>query len=131
VGEVLLIAARDAAFEQEMQKERSVNMLIYAMIIYISFMVFVGVVYVISATFLTEMAHAADQMAASGMQGGGFMQEFDLNVFNRLFFHADVIQGICSGLIAGVMGEGSVLSGLKHSTIMLTIGYLLFTLAVL
>ncbi len=131
VGEVLLIAARDAAFEQEMQKERSVNMLIYVMIIYISFMVFVGVVYVISATFLTEMAHAADQMAASGMQGGGFMQEFDLNVFNRLFFHAAVIQGICSGLIAGVMGEGSVLSGLKHSTIMLTIGYLLFTLAVL
>jgi len=131
VGEVLLIAARDAAFEQEMQKERSVNMLIYVMIIYISFMVFVGVVYVISATFLTEMANAADQMAASGMQGGGFMQEFDLNVFNRLFFHAAVIQGICSGLIAGVMGEGSVLSGLKHSTIMLTIGYLLFTLAVL
>jgi len=131
VGEVLLVAARDASFEQEMQKERSVNMLIYVMIIYISFMVFVGVVYVISTTFLTEMANAADQMAASGMQGGGFMQEFDLNVFNRLFFHAAVIQGVCSGLIAGVMGEGSLLSGLKHSTIMLTVGYLLFTLAVL
>lgn len=131
VGEVLLVAARDAAFEQEMQKERSTNMLIYVMIIYISFMVFVGVVYVISTTFLTEMANAADQMAASGMQGGGFMQEFDLNVFNRLFFHAAVIQGVCSGLIAGVMGEGSLLSGLKHSTIMLTVGFLLFTLAVL
>lgn len=131
VGEVLLVAARDAAFEQEMQKERSTNMLIYIVIIYISFMVFVGVVYVISTTFLTEMANAAEQMTASGMQGGGFMQEFDLNVFNRLFFHAAVIQGVCSGLIAGVMGEGSILSGLKHSTIMLTVGFLLFTLAVL
>ena len=131
VGEVLLVAARDASLEKEMQNERSTNMLIYVMIIYISFMVFIGVVYVISTIFLTEMANAADQMAASGMQGGGFMQEFDLNVFNRLFFNADVIQGVCSGLIAGVMGEGSLLSGMKHSTIMLTVGYLLFTLAVL
>ncbi|MCK5216151.1 MAG: hypothetical protein ACNYWM_00365 [Methanosarcinales archaeon] len=70
-------------------------------------------------------------MTQSGAQGGGFMQAFDVNVFNRLFFHAAVIQGICSGLIAGVMGEGSVLSGLKHSIIMLTMGYLLFTVAVL
>lgn len=61
------------------------------------------------------------------------MQEFDLNLFNRLFFHAAVIQGVCvcSGLIAGVMGKGSLLSGLKHSTIMLTVVYMLFTLAVL
>ena len=131
VGEVLLVAARDASLEKEMQNERSTNMLIYVMIIYISFMVFVGVVYVISTTFLTEMANAADQMAASGMQGGVFMQEFDLNLFNRLFFHAVVIQGVCSGLIAGVMGEGNLLSGMKHSTIMLTVGYLLFTLALL
>ncbi|MDW7776661.1 MAG: type II secretion system F family protein [Methanosarcinales archaeon] len=131
VGEVLMIAANDALFEQDMNKERSVNMLIYIVIIYISFAVFIGVVYVISTTFLTEMSNAAQQMEASGMQGGGFMQAFDLNIFNRLFFHAAVVQGVCSGFIAGVMGEGSLLSGMKHATIMLTLGYLLFTLAVL
>jgi flagellar protein FlaJ len=131
VGEVLYIAAKDAQFEQEMGKERSVNMLIYIVIIYISFGVFIGVVFVISTTFLTEMSKAAEQMAASGAQGGGFMEAFDLNAYNRMFFHAAVIQGICSGLIAGVMGEGSAISGLKHSTIMLTMGYLLFVLAVL
>lgn len=131
VSEVLMIAANDALFEQDMNKERSVNMLIYIVIIYISFAVFIGVVFVISTTFLTEMSNAADQMEASGMQGGGFMQAFDLNIFNRLFFHAAVVQGICSGLIAGVMGEGSLLSGMKHATVMLTLGYLLFTLAVL
>ncbi|MCD4810208.1 MAG: hypothetical protein K8R17_09965 [Methanosarcinales archaeon] len=81
--------------------------------------------------FLTEMANAADQMAASGMQEEDFMQEFDLDVFIRLFFHAAVMQGVCSGFISGVIGEWSLLSGLKHSTIMLAVGYLLFTLAVL
>jgi flagellar protein FlaJ len=131
LGEVLMVAAKDAAYEEELKKERNTNMLIYIVIIYISFAVFIGVVYVISTTFLSEMAKAADQMAASGVQGGGFMAAFDLNVFNRLFFHAAVIQGVCSGLIAGVMGEGSVISGMKHSTIMLTMGYLLFTLTVM
>lgn len=131
IGEVLMVAAQDASFEQEMQKERSTNMLIYIVIIYISFSVFIGVVYVISTTFLTEMANAAEQMASSGVEGGGFMQEFDLDMFNRMFFHAAVIQGVCSGLIAGVMGEGSVLGGMKHSVIMLTMGYLLFTLTVM
>jgi flagellar protein FlaJ len=30
--------------------------------------------------------------------------------------------------MAGAMGEGSVMSGLKHATIMIAIGYAIFTL---
>ncbi|MCK5661365.1 MAG: type II secretion system F family protein, partial [Methanosarcinales archaeon] len=66
VGDVLLVAARDAAKERKMAKERFVNMMIYIVIILMSFMVFLVVVYVISASFLTEMAKAGEQMAASG-----------------------------------------------------------------
>jgi flagellar protein FlaJ len=35
-----------------------------------------------------------------------------------------------SGLMAGAMGEGNVMSGLKHSVIMVAIGYAIFTLFV-
>lgn len=70
VGEVLLIAARDAASEQSMKRERAMAMMIYIVIIYISFMVFVGVIYVISTTFLAEMAAAGEKMAESGGSGG-------------------------------------------------------------
>ena len=132
IGEVLLVAARDASAEQELKKERSINMLIYVVIIYISFMVFVGIIYIISTTFLTEMVKAG----SGGAVGAGSSIPMSLNqntliTYNRIFFHAATIQGICSGLIAGVMGEGNALSGLKHSLIMLTIAYLLFTLFVL
>lgn len=44
--------------------------------------------------------------------------------------HASLIQGLSSGLMAGTMGEGSVMSGLKHSIIMMGIGYLIFTVFV-
>ncbi|MFP4654910.1 MAG: type II secretion system F family protein, partial [Methanohalobium sp.] len=128
VGEVLMVAARDASSEEEMKRERSMNMMIYIVIIYISYAVFVGVIYVISTTFLTEMAEAGNQMTSSGSQQMGMLGSFDLDKYTRIFKHSAVIQGLCSGLMAGVMGEGSVMSGLKHSIIMVTIGYLIFTL---
>ncbi|WP_091934282.1 type II secretion system F family protein [Methanolobus profundi] len=128
IGEVLMVAARDAASEQGMKRERAMSMMIYIVIIYISFMVFVGVIFVISTTFLSEMAEAGQQMAASGSSAGGFLGNFDLEAYTRLFKHAAIIQGLSSGLMAGAMGEGSVMSGLKHSTIMIAIGYTIFTL---
>ena len=127
IGEVLIVAARDAASEQAMRRERSMSMMIYIVIIYISFLVFVGVIFVISTTFLSEMATAGEKMAASG-SSGGFLGSFDLDAYTQLFKHAALIQGLSSGLMAGAMGEGNVMSGLKHSIIMMTIGFLIFTL---
>lgn len=132
IGEVLNVAARDVAAEQELRNERRTNMFIYVVIIYISFLVFVGIIYIISTTFLSEMVKAGEKMSTSG--GGAVplsLSREKLNVYNRMFFHGALIQGFCSGLIAGVMGEGNALSGLKHSVIMMTIGYLLFTMFVL
>ncbi|WP_406669905.1 type II secretion system F family protein [Methanolobus sp. ZRKC4] len=128
IGEVLMVAARDAASEQGMKRERTMSMMIYIVIIYISFLVFVGVIYVISTTFLSEMAQAGKQMAETGSTSGGFLGNFDLDAYTQLFKHAAIIQGLSSGLMAGAMGEGSVMAGLKHSTIMIAIGYTIFTL---
>ncbi|MCZ7357845.1 MAG: type II secretion system F family protein [Candidatus Methanoperedens sp.] len=132
IGEVLSVAARDAAAEQELKNERRVSMFIYIVIIYISFLVFIGIIYIISSTFLQEMVKAGEKATSSGAHAVPLsLNREKLAMYNRLFFHGALIQGFSSGLIAGVMGEGSVLSGLKHSVIMVTIGYLLFTMFVL
>lgn len=134
IGEVLNVAARDVDAEQELKNERRVNMFIYVVIIYISFLVFIGIIYIISTTFLSEMVKAGEKISNAGGSVGAVplsLSREKLEAYNRLFFHGALIQGFSSGLIAGVMGEGSVLSGLKHSVIMIVIGYLLFTLFVL
>lgn len=134
IGEVLNVAARDVAAEQELKNERRINMFIYVVIIYISFLVFIGIIYIISTTFLNEMVKAGEKVSTSGGGGGAVplsLTREKLGVYNRIFFHGALIQGFSSGLIAGVMGEGSVLSGLKHSVVMITIGYILFILFVL
>ena len=132
IGEVLSVAARDAAAEEELKTERRVSMFIYIVIIYISFLVFIGIIYVISATFLEEMVKAGERVTSSGSRAVPLsLNRESFAAYNRLFFHGAVIQGFFSGLIAGVMGEGSALSGLKHSVIMVTIAYLLFNLFLL
>lgn len=46
--------------------------------------------------------------------------------FESLFFFMAIIQGICSGIIAGVVGEGSATAGIKHSLILVTISISVF-----
>ena len=41
----------------------------------------------------------------------------------RIFLHLTIVQGFFSGLVAGKMGEGSISAGLKHSLIMMLLGF--------
>jgi len=43
--------------------------------------------------------------------------------YNGLFLLMTVIQGIFAGLVAGQIGEGSVIAGFKHSVIMTLSGF--------
>ena len=45
-------------------------------------------------------------------------------LLQRIFLHLTIVQGFFSGLVAGKMGEGSTSAGLKHSAIMMIIGYM-------
>ena len=129
IKDVLTIAASDAQITRTLKEERKINMFMYVIVIYISFGVFLLIVYVLAATFLPLMPSAGAEMGgAGGVAGVTGMGGIDVDLYTRLFFHAALIQGFFSGLIAGHMGEGKVLSGIKHSLIMVTISFLVFTL---
>jgi len=130
VTEVLMISAKDASNAELLRRERLTNMFMYVIIIYISFFVFIGIVYIISTTFLSTLAESAQKVAQSGAAASGFamLQGIDIEVYKNIFMHASVFQGIFAGLVAGVMGEGSISSGIKHSLIMLSLAYVLFNI---
>jgi flagellar protein FlaJ len=124
IKSVLTIAAHDADIQRQLKKERNAEMFVYVFIIYISFMVFLFIVYILAAYFLPVMP-ASTENAFAGMS---LALDFDLDSYILLFFHAAMIQGFCSGLVAGKMGSGTIQSGLKHSIMMMSIAYLLFSL---
>ncbi|MHC1572923.1 MAG: type II secretion system F family protein [Candidatus Syntropharchaeales archaeon] len=123
VREVLSIAAKDAATTERLREERYSNTFIYLIIIYIAFGVFLGILYVISSVFLPLMPSPETIPLQQTVRSS-----IAPSAYRLLFFHAVLIQGFFSGLIAGEIGEGNVLSGIKHALIMMTIAYTLFML---
>ncbi|WP_424359408.1 type II secretion system F family protein [Methanocella sp. MCL-LM] len=135
IKDVLNIAANDARANELMRKERFDGMLIYVVIIFISFLVFIYCVYTLTSSFIPVMASAAGAAtsAASGSAARAtasqatFIKAFNPEDYVRLFFHSALIQGFFAGLLAGQMGEGKWMSGLKYSLIMVVIAYVIFT----
>lgn len=124
IKSVLTIAAHDAEVQKQLKKERNAEMFVYVFIIYIAFMVFLFIVYILAAYFLPAMPSGTDDIRA----GMPLISEFDLEAYTMLFFHAAMIQGFCSGIVAGKMGSGKVHYGLKHSLLMMSIAYIIFTM---
>jgi len=127
VPDVLEVAAKDAYVLKMMEKDRASNMIIYVVISYMSFFVFLLVIGILSYSFIPVMAQAGISASAAGGGAEEFMGVFNPELFRRLFFHASLIQGFSSGLVAGQMGEGEVMAGLKHSVILSLIAWVSFT----
>ncbi|HEX3001786.1 MAG TPA: type II secretion system F family protein [Methanoregula sp.] len=124
VSEVLRAAAKDTFEVVNLQQERANNMMIYVIIVLVAFAVFLFVIAILVSSFLSTMATAGATAAASG--ASGFGSKIDIFVYKRLFSHAAMMQGFFSGLVAGQMGEGRVIGGLKYSAIMLLIAWITF-----
>lgn len=126
VSQVLEAAAKDATEVKQLERERKGNMMVYLVIIYMSFFVFLFVIAMLAMTFVPTMA-TAGQAATDAGAGGQFMGAFNPDLFIRVMFHASLVQGFFSGLVAGQMGEGAISAGLKHSIVLSFIAWVTFT----
>ncbi|MBN2733960.1 MAG: type II secretion system F family protein [Methanomicrobiaceae archaeon] len=129
VSEVLKAAANDSYEFINLADERRNNMMIYVVIVIVSFLVFMFVIAIMAGTFLSTMADAGAAVASSGSEAaasGTFGAAIDMDLYTRIFTHAAMIQGFFSGLVAGQMGEGRAVGGLKYSIMMLAIAWIAF-----
>jgi flagellar protein FlaJ len=136
ISPVLRIAADEANEIQRLQRERRQEMLTYLVVIYISFFVFLGIIVALTVAFIPAIESAG---TAGGGLGGidsgvtgidpgivGGIGSVETDAYELLFFHAAAIQGVCSGIAAGQLGEGSVSDGVKHATVLLIVTYAVF-----
>jgi len=130
IGEVLNIAARDAAISENLKRERRSEMFIYTAIVYLVFIVFLFVVAVIDTQFLSVLAEINALAAGDPVAGPVPLGNTPIITFERLLYHGCLIQALFSGLIAGQMGEGSLRAGVKHAAVMLIIALVVFTVVI-
>jgi archaeal flagellar protein FlaJ len=125
IGEVLSIASSDAKMTEVLKKERLSEMFIYTAIVYLSFFVFLFVVGVLTTQFLPVLANISTQgLPTTGALSG--IGTIPIITFNRLLYHACLVQAIFSGLIAGQMGESALAAGVKHSCVLLIVSLVAF-----
>jgi flagellar protein FlaJ len=125
VAEVLSIASSDAKMTEILKKERLAEMFIYTAIVYLSFFVFLYVVGVLTTQFLPVLGNISTKgLPVSGALSG--IGSIPIATFNRLLYHACLVQAIFSGLIAGQMGESSLAAGVKHACVLLIIALIAF-----
>jgi flagellar protein FlaJ len=96
-----------------LEKERKTQTRPYIAIIYVALFVFLFTIVILFKTFFTDVEGVALFSMPTSSPA-------DLK---RIFLHLALVQGFFSGLVAGKMGEGSVSAGLKHSLIMMLLGF--------
>ena len=97
-----------------LDKERRTQTRPYIAIIYVAFLVFLFTIILLFKSFFVSI----QQLPSLGT---AVMSPDDIR---RMFFHMTTIQAFFGGLVAGKMGEGTVIAGLKHCLIMMLCGYL-------
>jgi flagellar protein FlaJ len=96
-----------------LEKERRTQTRPYIAIIYLTFFVFLFTIVILFKSFFINMGQLP-------MLGTPFMSPEGTR---RMFFDMTVIQAFFGGLVAGKMGEGTIIAGLKHSLILMLCGY--------
>jgi flagellar protein FlaJ len=131
LGPVLRIAANNAQEARRLKRKRRQEMLVYLLIVYLSFVVFLVIVGALDAILIPNIPTGLESPDATGAVPGaglplGGTSDVNVDAYTLLFFHTAVIQGFFSGLVAGQMGEEDVKNGAKHATILVALSYGLF-----
>jgi flagellar protein FlaJ len=132
IADVLVTAAKDASEIKWLQKERQKGVFMYVVVIYVSFMVYLAVIGIITAVFLPAIIEASTAMAAEGSSGFGSMQvrQLEREYLVFVFYCSVLVQAVGNGLMAGVMGKGKLTQGLIHVWVMTLMGELTFGLVI-
>ncbi len=96
-----------------LEKERKTQTRPYIAIIYVALFVFLFTIVLLFKTFFTS-AEGVPLLSTPTMEPDDM---------KRLFFHLSLVQGLFGGLVAGKMGEGSLSAGLRHSVVMMLLGF--------
>jgi flagellar protein FlaJ len=125
IREVLDMVSKHIGELQNIEEERRAELRNYISIIYIAFFIFLFIDVLLLKTLFYRIESLRQTLAEEG--GGLFLAGgIGLIHIQNVMFHMSLIQGLLGGLVAGKMGEGSVAAGLKHSLILMSVGFIIF-----
>jgi flagellar protein FlaJ len=122
VADVIDVAAKDAREIKMLEAERKSNMASYIVVIYVGAFVFLAIIAILVVSFLPSMTGSSTG-GLQGAMGGGSVRMEDIQ---PIFYYATIVQGIGSGLVAGVFEDGNFSSSVKHVFILVLVSWMTF-----
>jgi flagellar protein FlaJ len=122
--DVLSAAARDAREIKALQQERRLSMTLYVIVVYVAFGVFLGVVAALQGLLVPALLRSTTGVGGGQIGSVVIAQGLTIADFRLIYFGVGIVQAVGSGIVAGVMSEGSYGAGLKHATILVAIAVL-------
>ncbi len=122
VKAAIFTAANDAEIYLDFRKRVASEMFVYTVIVYVTFSVFLFTIVVLNQNFISVFGN----ISTSTNLPGTYFTFPSPQLLTGLFYHATLINGFFSGIVAGVMGSGSMRAGLKHSLTMVVATVLAF-----
>lgn len=129
IADVLIASAEDTRKVQLMHEQRKIEMSTYTSVVYIAFFVFLAVVLVLTKSLIPAMAEAQggqeinrNEVVAGNIGVGG---NLDVEKIKFIYLSAAVVQAMGDGIAAGVISDGRLVTGMRHSFIMVLLGFLL------
>ena len=117
---------------QNLEKERKSSLAPYTYTIYISFAVFLGIAVILSSQFFSQFEVVQQLLDKSpGTSGGAFfssIKDVNFEALNQILFNMSIIEAVFGGLVAGKIGAGTYVAGVKHIIVMIVMAVVAFML---
>jgi flagellar protein FlaJ len=121
-------AAREIDQAKRVEQQRRAEMSMYAIVIFISFFVFLAVILIIDKTIFTAIFDVQSKMAGSAASGiqGLQMSKVDPIMLKNTFFSFVLVQSLGGGLLGGFMMDGKLSSGVRFGFILVLVSFFVF-----
>jgi len=117
---------------QNLEKERKSSLAPYTYTIYISFAVFLGIAVILSSQFFNQFEVVQQLLSKdTGTSGGAFfssIKDVNFEALNQILFNMSIIEAVFGGLVAGKIGSGTYVAGIKHIIVMIVMAVVAFML---
>lgn len=128
--DILLAAAKDAREIKNLENERRTTMGLYTVVVYVTFFVFLATAAILYSQFAPQIVASSQAVGglseASGSIEGLTGDSLRLEQYQLFYFMAAVVQGLGDGIVAGLLGSGRAVLGLRHGFVMVLISYIAF-----
>ncbi len=122
VYEVMNLIADNSKETQLLSKEKYSQLKSYIIIVMMAYAVFLLTVIILDVQFFPKMA--GQLLSGSSASPGTFLSLTSIPLIKEIFTGVVIIQGVGSGLMSGVLGDGRYQSGFLYAAILSSVGYL-------